>query len=122
MRALIVDDSALSRMMICKKVKTLVPNVQIVQGANGQEAVDKFNSSRESTPFDIIFIDCLMPVKDGLAALEEIREVDPDITIVMLTANIQEKVKQKAESLGCTAFLNKTQDDSKLPALLGIAQ
>ena len=120
MRALIVDDSALSRMMICKKVKMLVPDVQIVQGVNGQEAVDKYNTSTSGEPFDIIFIDCLMPVKDGLEALEEIRAMDKEIKIVMLTANIQEKVKAKAESLGCTAFLNKTQGDSMLPGLLGV--
>lgn len=120
MRALIVDDSALSRMMICKKVKMLVPDIQIVQGVNGQEAVDKYNTSRDGDPFDIIFIDCLMPVKDGLEALEEIREIDKEIDIVMLTANIQEKIKEKALSLGCTAFLNKTQGDAMLPKLLGV--
>jgi CheY-like chemotaxis protein len=120
MRILVVDDSALSRMMICKKIKTLVPAAQIVQGVNGQEAVDKYNTFKDSTPFDMIFIDCLMPVKDGLEALEEIRALNTDIRIVMLTANIQEKVKTKAESLGCTAFLNKTRDDARLPELLGV--
>ncbi|MCM8531693.1 MAG: response regulator [Lentisphaeraceae bacterium] len=121
MRALIVDDSALSRMMICKKVKTLVPDVVIVQGVNGQEAVDKYNSFKDTEPFDVIFIDCLMPIKDGLEALEEIRNIDTEIKIIMLTANIQDKVKKRAEDLGCTAFLNKTQDDSKLPSLLGLS-
>ena len=120
MRALIVDDSALSRMIICKKVKTLVPTIQIIQGVNGQEAVDKYNSSLGGPAFDIIFLDCLMPIKDGLEVLEEIRAKDKDIKIVMLTANIQEMVKARAEELGCNAFLNKTQGDAMLPELLGV--
>ncbi|NQZ58650.1 MAG: response regulator [Lentisphaeraceae bacterium] len=121
MKVLAVDDSALSRMIICKKVKQIVPDALITQAVNGQDAVDKFTEAQKGgANFDVVFLDCLMPVKDGLTALEEIRQIDKDVPVILLTANIQHKVRERAEELGCTAFLNKTGDDSLLPGLLGV--
>lgn len=49
--------------------------------SNGQLALD---SLKQTTP-DIIFLDVNMPVMDGITALKKIREMNPDIPIIMIT-------------------------------------
>ncbi len=49
--------------------------------SNGLQALD---SLKETTP-DIIFLDVNMPVMDGITALKKIREMNPDIPIIMIT-------------------------------------
>lgn len=49
--------------------------------SNGQQALD---SLKQTTP-DIIFLDVNMPVMDGITALKKIREMNPDIPIIMIT-------------------------------------
>ena len=75
-------------------------------------------SVEKSTPYNIVFLDCLMPVVDGIQALRQIRVIDPDRPVVMVTANIQNKIKEEAEELKCKAFLNKTGDSAAIAAIL----
>ncbi len=49
--------------------------------SNGQQALD---SLKETTP-DIIFLDVNMPVMDGITALKKIREMNPNIPVIMIT-------------------------------------
>ena len=57
--------------------------------------------------FDIAFIDIVMPGKDGVAILEEIRAIVPELAIVMMSGySVQEK-RNKAQALGAIACLKK---------------
>ena len=69
-KILIADDSAFARLN-CKKVLTKGGH-DVVEAANGLEAVALFQSERP----DVVFLDITMPGMDRLAALEEILKID----------------------------------------------
>ena len=57
--------------------------------------------------YDIVFMDCLMPVMDGFQATEEIRKSGNDVVIVALTANAFTKVKTQCFDSGMNDFISK---------------
>lgn len=101
-RIMIVDDAAFMRMMIKENLKK-VGFSDFVEAANGEEAVTFFTDSRP----DLTLLDITMPVKDGLAALQEIRETDPEAKIVMCSAMGQEGMVIEAVKLGALDFIVK---------------
>ncbi|WP_022952768.1 response regulator [Leucothrix mucor] len=70
---------------------------------DGKEAVDL---AKQQT-FDIILMDCQMPVMDGLTATAKIREFDQQIPIIALTANAQESDRQACMQSGMNDFISK---------------
>lgn len=80
-KVLIVDDAAFMRMMI-KDI--LVKNGFEVVGeaADGVQAVDKY---KELSP-DLVTMDITMPEMDGIAALKEIKHINPQAKVIMCSA------------------------------------
>ena len=70
---------------------------------DGEEAVSVYQSARP----DVALMDVVMPKKDGLEALAEIRQLDPLAKVIMLTALNQQSVAVKAVQLGAKDFLIK---------------
>lgn len=77
----------------------------IIEASNGEEAVRLAQSHKP----DIIFMDTMMPEKDGLIALSEIRANDDTKTIpvIMLTGLGYELNKKLAQSLGASGYITK---------------
>ncbi|WP_291323286.1 response regulator [Desulfonatronospira sp.] len=76
MRALVVEDDITSRMIL---VKILSRHSECDTAENGHEAVDIFTQAlRAYRPYDMIFMDIMMPVMDGQSALKKIREVEAE--------------------------------------------
>ncbi len=84
--------------------------VQITPAENGQIAVDMFAAS-EAGDYDVILMDVMMPVMDGLTAARTIRAMDrPDaakIPIIAMTANNDEEDIQQTYDAGMNAHLSK---------------
>lgn len=85
-RVLAADDNAANREILSAMLKRLGVSATIV--TDGQEAV---NEARD-TDYDLIMLDISMPVKDGITALQEIREIEeaagkPPTPIIAVTAN-----------------------------------
>lgn len=79
MKCLIAEDHLLSR-RILKELLSLEGNCDIA--VNGQEAIDSFVMAHESKrPYDVIFMDIMMPVIDGLEALLCIRALEREMAI-----------------------------------------
>lgn len=100
---LIVDDSMVSRMMLKEIVKAHLPEVTIIEAGDGGQCLSKI---AHVTQVDIALFDYNMP---GMNGLELINAVEQLITIpkrALLTANIQDEIKQKA-ALSGVSFLNK---------------
>ncbi|MEL3957233.1 response regulator [Caldifermentibacillus hisashii] len=112
-RILIVDDAAFMRMMI-KDI--LVKNGFEVVGeaSDGAQAVEKF---KELNP-DLVTLDITMPEVDGIAALKQIRAIDPNAKVIMCSAMGQQAMVIDAIQAGAKDFIVKPfQADRVLEAI-----
>ena len=101
-KILIGDDSILARKQL-KDIIAQYGGTTFVEAAIGQEAIDKFKSDKP----DIVFLDIVMPVKDGIAAVKEIRESDPKAVIIIVSSvGTQAQLKNAIEA-GAKDFIQK---------------
>ena len=85
--------------------------------SNGLEAVHKFEASDEET-FDVILMDIMMPVMDGITATKTIRAMErPDaktIPIIAMTANAFKEDEEKCMAAGMNEHLAKPLEEDKV--------
>lgn len=105
MKILISDDSILAR----KQLKDIISSLgtpTFFEATDGQSAIDKY---KEINP-DIVFLDIVMPRKDGNIAISEIMSYDPDATIVIVSSvGTQTQLKCALEA-GAKDFIQKPID------------
>ncbi|RLL45327.1 response regulator [Oceanobacillus piezotolerans] len=101
-RILIVDDAAFMRMMI-KDILTKNGYEVVGEAQDGQEAVDKYNDLKP----DLVTMDITMPEMDGITALKQIRQVNPDAKIIMCSAMGQQAMVIDAIQAGAKDFIVK---------------
>ena len=100
MKILVVDDEAL----LVKGIRFNLMNegYEVITGSNGQEAVDLV--ARENP--DLVVLDVMNPVMDGLTACAKIRE-SSDVPIIMLTAKVDDMDKLLGFDHGVDDYLTK---------------
>ena len=111
---LVVDDSVVSRMMIKAIIESYVPEVNIIEAGNGDQALERVI---DNMAIDIAFIDFNMP---GMTGLELISALADKLTIpkvALLTANIQNEIREQALAAGVT-FLNKPFNEEVISTFL----
>lgn len=101
-RLLIVDDSRVSRMIIKSQVESLRLGWDVLEAASGDEAVAR---AAEWAP-DFVTMDVNMPGMNGFEATEKLLKILPVVRLVLLTANIQESSRERADALG-VKFIQK---------------
>jgi two-component system chemotaxis response regulator CheY len=112
-RVLVVDDAAFMRKML-GDVLAKAGHEVVGEGANGNEAVEQFQSLKP----DIMTLDITMPERDGLSALREILSLDATAKIVMCSALGQETKVLEAIKAGARDFVVKPfQPDRVLDAI-----
>jgi len=112
-KVLIVDDVK-SNLFVAKGLMTPY-GLQIETIDNGTEAVEKI---KNGNVYDIIFMDHMMPVMDGVEAVKLIRGLGYDKPIVALTANAIAGQAQMFLENGFDAFISKPIDSRKLNSVL----
>lgn len=103
-KILVGDDSILARKQL-KDIITTYCNINpiFLEASNGQEAVDLY---KKESP-DLVFLDIVMPVKDGNAAVREIMEYDSKAEIVVASSvGTQSQLKAAIEA-GAKDFVQK---------------
>jgi len=116
LKLLIVDDSKFTQKVEGNLFKEVVPNLEIYFANDGKEGVQKYI---EINP-DLTIVDLLMPNMTGMELLKEIKDIDEDAKMVVVSADVQEKVKQEAYDLGALAFVNKPINKAKIEEILNI--
>jgi two-component system chemotaxis response regulator CheY len=111
-KVLIVDDAQFMRMRCAKLLEK--NGFDVVEAENGRLAVEMYQQVRP----DAVLMDITMPEMDGLAALKEIRQIDPKARVAMLTALGQQGVVIEAIKAGARDFIVKPfEQDRVLEAL-----
>jgi CheY-like chemotaxis protein len=103
--ALVVDDSRDTRSML-RGVLEMNGYYYVVEAANGLEALE---IARQGCP-DLILIDLNMPELDGLATIQQVRELKgkyKDVPILAMTAYDTYGMKEAAIEAGCNEYLSK---------------
>lgn len=93
---LVVDDSRVSRMLSRQFILQKHPDWTIAEAASGEEAIEKLASLKP----DLIMLDLNMPGMGGFNAVEIIQKMQPEAPITLLTANVQDTVRERAHALG----------------------
>ena len=91
-------------------LKAMLKGYDLVRVNNGVEAIEKALHEK----FDLILMDICMPLMDGLKATRIIREFNPKIPIIAITAYTSESDRLKAMGAGCNGFLGKPVNRKKL--------
>jgi len=105
-RILVVEDSLVNQEIVKEFLESV--DCQIAIATNGQEAIN-FTESEE---YDLILMDCQMPIVDGFEATRRIREREKEkrcgrTPIIALTANAYESDREKCLGVGMDDFLSK---------------
>lgn len=114
MNYLVVDDSKLARLIIIKLLKEYIPDKKIFQAINGLEAIDVLNKEK----IDIVFLDLTMPIVNGYEALPKLLEINPDVKIIVISADSQKKAKERIISLGAKMHIQKPINADKMKEIM----
>ena len=102
---LVIDDDINTVEVFCEFLELC--DIKIVgKGYNGKEAIDLYTQLKP----DIIFLDVMMPEYDGFYALENIKKINPNAIVVMLTADITEETKKRLTELKANSIVYKPFD------------
>lgn len=98
---LYVDDEPAARQALVRAFRH--KPFEITAVSSGEAALSASWGKR----FDVAVLDVAMPRMNGLELLKSLRQVDPDLPIIMLTGLSDDAVICQAVELGCDAFLEK---------------
>ncbi|MFG1490127.1 response regulator, partial [Oceanospirillum sp. HFRX-1_2] len=115
--ALIAEDNKTNQ-VVAKGLLTQF-GLEVVIAGDGYEALHKMREER----FDIIFMDCQMPVMDGFRTTRELRQTDgfktsSQVPVIALTANAMQDDRKRCIEAGMDEFLTKPIDPEQLEKAL----
>jgi two-component system, chemotaxis family, chemotaxis protein CheY len=113
MKVLVADDSGIMRKIIIRSLNSVGVS-DIVEAADGQEAIDAYNSN----DIDLILTDWNMPNKTGLDVVTEIRAQGSTVPIIMVTTEAQKGQVIAAIQAGVSDYLTKPFEADDLRAKL----
>lgn len=113
-KILVCDDSILARKQLSDVIRNYMPAVEIIEAADGEQAVEKY---KEHHPV-LTFLDIVMPKEDGIHAVRDIIADDADADIVIVSSvGTQEKLKDAIEA-GARDFIQKPFSEEQIQKLL----
>ena len=112
-RILLVEDNLINQEVALGILEGIGYRADVV--ANGQEAIDALMNAGNETPYDLILMDCQMPIMDGYEATRRIRHGDESIhdhkiPIIAMTANAMHGDREKCLNVGMNDYLAKPID------------
>lgn len=110
---LAVDDNDVNLLILVNLLKKHFP-FEVLSAKNGKEAVEMVSN----TPISAVFMDCDMPVMDGLEATKQIRQLNDsqkrNMPIIAITANVSAVHQKACLDAGMTSVLTKPVDVQKI--------
>lgn len=117
--ALVVEDNPINQKVLSAMLKKM--DLAVTCANNGESAVELY--SAPDSHFDIIFMDCQMPIKDGFEATTDIREIEKEngqhIPIIAVTANAMSGDKETCLNSGMDDYLAKPVTPKQIKDAIG---
>lgn len=116
-RVLLVDDHAVVRTGL-RSFFDLLDDIEVVgEAADGDEAIE---AARSLQP-DVVLMDMMMPVRDGVSATREIKAELPETEVIAVTSFIEEEKVTAALEAGASGYLLKDADADEVAAAVRAA-
>ncbi|MDK2809196.1 MAG: two-component system, chemotaxis family, chemotaxis protein CheY [Clostridiales bacterium] len=115
-KVLIVDDSVFSQKMIAILLQKHIKALDIHFASDGEEGLRVY---KEINP-DWVFLDLLMPKLSGQALIPLIHAHDKAANIIVVSADVQNTVKEEVEASGIRMFLNKPFTEEKVQEVVSL--
>ena len=115
-RLLVVEDNPLNREVLVAMLETL--GLEVAHADNGQVALDSLRDAR----FDLVLMDCQMPVMDGYQATRELRQREGSgrhTPVVAVTAHAMEGDRERCLAAGMDDYLPKPVTFDALASMVG---
>lgn len=111
-KIMIIDDE-FEIVDILKEFLSRNKNISVSTSSNPENAI----SLMKEDSYDLLMLDIMMPMVNGLEILEQIKLIQPNIKVVMMTAYPTKDKKVKSDKFGADAFLEKPFDNLKMVKL-----
>ena len=99
---LVAEDNDDTRLLISESLKKT--GINLLFAVNGIEAVELFQSNPS---INLVLMDAMMPEKSGFEATRVIKQINPEVPVVMLTAYVGPDSIKQAVASGCNDYLSK---------------
>lgn len=100
-KILLVDDSLLARRSTRRVLESA--GYTVVEAQDGFSALEQFAVERP----DVVMLDLVMQGMYGLDVLAKLKEMDPSVKVIVLSADIQTSSRQMVQDAGASGFLTK---------------
>jgi len=116
-KLLLVEDNKVNQLVAVGILNELGYKADVVN--NGKEAIEALKKSHIESPFNLILMDCQMPILDGYKTTQAIRsgeagQRNTDILIIAMTANVMQGDREKCINCGMNDYLGKPIDPLSL--------
>jgi two-component system chemotaxis response regulator CheY len=100
-KVLLVDDSGLAR----RSTRRLLEQAgyEVVEAEDGLSALERFAVEKP----DVVLLDLVMKGMYGLDVLSKLREMDPQVKVIVVSADVQTSSRQMVQDGGAAGFINK---------------
>ncbi len=111
-KILIVDDSSLARRTTRQALEE--QGYAVEEATDGATAIERYFINRP----DLVVLDMVMTGMYGLEVLEKLRVINPDVRVIVATADIQQSTQDQVRAAGASAFINKPVNRKNLTDLV----
>jgi two-component system, chemotaxis family, chemotaxis protein CheY len=113
-KILVVDDSGLARRLIRKILEELGHEVEDVP--DGAQALERYLLNHH----DAVILDLLMHGMYGVDVLQKLKELNPELPVIIATADIQRTTRDEVKESGAAAMINKPVTKEQLAEVLDV--
>src|SRR6185503_19479070 len=111
-KILVVDDSGLARRLTKQFIEELGHSVE--EATDGAQALERYVLNQH----DVVVLDMVMHGMYGLEVLTKLRELNPKLPIIVVTADIQKSTREQVQAGGAVAIINKPLKREELASVL----
>jgi len=108
-KILIVDDARFMRMLL-KDILVKAGYDVIGEAANGKEAIELYKKLKP----DLVTMDIIMPDMSGVDVVRELKKIDPNVKVIMVTAIGQQALVEEAIEAGAKDYIVKPFQSSRV--------